>query len=316
MWRTLFGLVFATFAWGEMVHDRMAETASRTMAKELLVVRKTVRYTARDTHVFRMLVAVAALILSSVAAAGTTIKTVVAYDALACRQFLDMAKAAGIPEMSDAQLCDFRFERLSPSVAKHFAAIDWKPLKVEDPVAMYGHMWIANKGVHVVDGPQWSSLMNATRDAAADHNLGFYTAQVQLQGKGPVVTVLKADVVRGCSVLPQYLKDMPIPFYAVYKGPSLQHPIPFWLPPENTQMMLWKNKGLRIPVLTEVSPWWIRAVGMSYYFNQLTLQSLIPSPLNNSMYPDTIYNYGRCDYNLTSKTKPLGTDAAIRESQP
>lgn len=268
----------------------------------------------------RILVVVTALAFSGAVGAGTTIKTVVAYDHLACRQFLNMVKTAGIPEMSDAQLCDFRFERLSPSIAKHFTAIEWKPLEVKDPVAMYHRMWVANETKDGTENIHFApDYLGAAREAAADHNLGFYTAQVQLQGKGPAVTVVKMDVLRACTKLPAYLRNMPMPFYALYKGVTLQHPLPIDPPPNfGLQMMLWDRDGQQIPYMMQVLYEWGGPVPFHPvdYSNEVDMNSLVPAKAKSGIYRDTVYMYGRCGYDLSSKTKPIGTPTSSKESKP
>lgn len=269
----------------------------------------------------RILVAMAALTLSSGAGAVTTIDTIVNGDHLACRQFLAMVKMAGIPEMSDAQLCDFRFARLPPSKLEHFTALHWEPLEVTDPVALYQRMRMDNvvKGFVRSLQPPWPNLLKATGEAAADHNLGFYTTQVQLQGKGPMVTVVKMDVIRGCVQLPKYLHVMGIPFYALYKGPKLKHPLHVAPAPDGRQMLLWESKGLHIPVLMEVLPYWSSPDKLDRpvaYFNQMTMNSLVPSRLPEGTVHDVIYSYGTCQYNLWSKTEPVGTPASLKGPNP
>lgn len=268
----------------------------------------------------RAAVVIAAMAFSGVVGA-TTIQTVVAYDPVACSQFLNMVKMAGVPDMSDAQLCDFRFERLPPAITKHFVAIAWKPLVVEDPVAMYRRMWQAHEikgdANNLHPGPD---LIRAAQQAAADHNLGFYTAQVQLQGKGPMITVVKMDVMRSCTIPPSYMMPIGLPFYALYKSSSLQEPLAIDPPPDDgEQMMLWKGKALRVPVLMNVDMYWLPpSIGdvPMVYFNQLTMNSLEPSGVKSGMYRDTVYSYGRCAYNLLSKTKPTGTKEMRKESMP
>lgn len=283
--------------------------------------RQSMRLERGNRGLQQALVAIAFLTLSGLAGARTTIKTIAAHDPLACRQFLDMVKAAGIPEMSDAQLCDFRFERLPPSIAKHFTAIDWKPLEVKDPVAMYRRMWVTNK---INDGHNnmhfAPDFLAAARGAAADHNLGFYTAQVRLQGKGPEVTVVKMDVLRGCTKLPAYLKNMPMPFYALYKGPLLQHPLPIYLPPyDGEQMMLWGQDGQQIPYLMHVFYKWESPIipgRPADYSNVADMNSLVPAKVKSGIYRDTVYLYGRCAYVLRSKTLPTGATTPSKESKP
>lgn len=267
----------------------------------------------------RVLVLALALALSTSAGAVTTIKTSVYNDPLLCKQFFGMVKAAGIPEMSDAQLCDFRFARLPPSIAKRFTAIDWKPLKVKDPVAMYRSMRMANLSRPAGRaGPPWPHLMKAAAEAAADHNLGFYTAKVKLQGKGLDVTVVKMDIVRGCSKLPPSLKTMGIPYYAIYKGATLKHPLRFWIPLESSEMVFWNGKGINMPVLLTVFPYWGPPIAgaTDTYFNEVTASTLVPDNVKSGPFRDTVSDYGVCQEDMRASTKPAGTSVYTEESQP
>jgi hypothetical protein len=75
-----------------------------------------------------------------------------------------MARAAGIPDMSNAH----------------------------NPAEMYRRMRNQEFFCHLVNlGPE---LIAAA--AAADHNLDFYTMQVQLAEQGPRLTVVKMDVLQ------------------------------------------------------------------------------------------------------------------------
>lgn len=266
----------------------------------------------------RFVVAVLALFCATSAAAATTIKTKVNEDPEMCSQFLEMIKAAGIPEMSNAQLCDFRFEQLPPAKTRHFSTVHWRPLEVKDPAAMYFRMRMANvAGPPSNDGPPWPNLMKALAEAVADHNIAFDTTQVQLQGKGPKVTIVKMDVVRNCSLLPKYLGVMGVPYYAIHKGQALQHPLRIWIPHESWQMMLWKHKQLQIPVLLGIWPNWGPPLpGPHDYLNILTLDTLVPDNVANGKFHDTVSNYGRCDYDLWSETEPTGTPTSDKKSQP
>ena len=265
--------------------------------------------TIRIHFVVTMLV----LFCATPAGAGATIRTKADGDPVLCGQFLEMINAAGIPEMSDAQLCDFRFDRLLPAKTKHFTTVHWNPLEVKDPVAMYHRMRMANvSGLPSNDGPPWPNLMKALAEAVADHNIAFYTTQVQLQGKGSEVTVVKMDVVRNCRKLPRYMQHMGVPYYAIYKGKTLQHPLRIWIPHESWQMMLWKHKGLQIPVLLEIWPQWVGHLsgGPHDYLNIVTLNTLVPDNASAGKFHDTVSNYGTCEYDLWSKTKPTGTQGA------
>ncbi|WEN14718.1 hypothetical protein PY254_16015 [Rhodanobacter sp. AS-Z3] len=259
----------------------------------------------------RLIVAAMAL-LCTTAAGAATIKTIVANSPLLCRQFLTMVKVAGVPKMGDKQLCDFRFERLLSSKTKHFTTIDWKPLEVKDPLAMYRHMRMANvQGPPANDGPPWPDLMNAVAEAAADHDVGFYTTQVQLQGKGPKVTVVEMDVLRNCSNLPRFMRHVGVPYFAMYKDVGLQHRLRFWIPHERSQMMLWNHNGLQMPVLLGIQPYWGAPIGGGLphsYLNVVTLDTLVPDNMPAGEFHDTVSNYGVCAYDLWSKIKPIGAE--------
>jgi hypothetical protein len=92
----------------------------------------------------QVLLAVMALACTGTTGAAVSIKTVVNSDPAACGSLLAMVKAAGVLNMSDEQLCDFRFARLPSSQTKGFAFPTWTVLPVDDPPAMYFRLLHAN----------------------------------------------------------------------------------------------------------------------------------------------------------------------------
>lgn len=251
--------------------------------------------------------ATASIVLSSAAGAVTTIETIAAGDHTMCQQFLTMVKSARVPQMSDSQLCNFRFARLPRSITKGFTFPHWTQIQVDDPVDMYVHMLDSYVQPGSNFKPPWPAQAKAAvRQAADDQNLVFYTTQVRMGGKGPLITAVQMDIRRECAKLPTYMKYMGVPFVAWFKDAALHHPLPTTGIPYTKELAIREERDLRIPVLLHVEPLWalpIRASLNPAYSNELSLNSLVPAPVKGDGDPDLVYSYGTCQYNLWSKTK-------------
>lgn len=119
-----------------------------------------------------------ALALSTSAGAVTITQSVNRNPEL-CKQFLAMVKAAGVPHMTDAQLCSFSFAKLPASETKGFAFPKWTTLPVANAESMYRKMALANRAAYpkYPDLPKGSSVVFAQIGAEAKrHNVTFYTA--------------------------------------------------------------------------------------------------------------------------------------------
>ena len=126
-------------------------------------------------------------ILFSLAAGAVNIRENVNSRPELCRQFADIIKASGVSNMTDAQLCHFRFDQLPAVAAAGFTFPTWKPLKVSDPLVMYKRMVLANWGADWADSatPQqffgnyiqglYQGYEEATL-ATREHAVSFYTA--------------------------------------------------------------------------------------------------------------------------------------------
>jgi len=106
----------------------------------------------------RIGVALVAL-MASACVGAVTIKTELNAKPAMCAQLLHAIKAAGIPQMTDAQLCDFRFANLPPSKTEGFTFPHWLPLAVADPPAMFVRMIKANRAADsVANRPDYSAM--------------------------------------------------------------------------------------------------------------------------------------------------------------
>jgi hypothetical protein len=160
----------------------------------------------------RLWVAVLALACTGTTGAAVSIKTVVNSDPAACGSLLAMVKAAGVLNMSDEQLCDFRFARLPPSQTKGFAFPTWTVLPVDDPPAMYFKLLNVNMAPDKVSsyGYPWPELTSAAKQAAADRNLVFSRTELPLEGKGAPLTFVQMDA-KQCSTR-DYMRHLTIPY--------------------------------------------------------------------------------------------------------
>ncbi|WP_153242655.1 hypothetical protein [Frateuria defendens] len=205
-------------------------------------------------------VAVAAW-LCTASAGAVTIKTVVNADSSMCGQLLKMVEVAGVPQMTDEQLCDFRFARLPPSMTEGFTFPQWKELAVADAPGMYVQMITANRAPHAPYGlPDLSSRREAVNQAMHEHNLAFYktilpVSEFKFDYKtSSVTTVSKRDLtfvsmdIRHCSKLP-YKDLIAFPFYAAFAGTDLKNPVPTDSIMSGDQMAWWRgNRLVRINV--------------------------------------------------------------------
>lgn len=80
----------------------------------------------------------------SLTAGAATIREVVNSSPQLCHQFESVLKTAGVPNMTDAQLCKFQFDQLPASMTTGFAFPQWTKLQVSDPLEMYKRMVLAN----------------------------------------------------------------------------------------------------------------------------------------------------------------------------
>lgn len=124
----------------------------------------------------------------SLAAGVVTIREVVNSNPQLCHQFVDILKTAGVPQMTDAQLCKFHFDQLPASVTKGFTFPQWTELKVTDPLKMYKQMVLANWPSNIALGapPEaffagfqgWYQTYKLFQQAVHEHAVDFYAATV------------------------------------------------------------------------------------------------------------------------------------------
>lgn len=250
----------------------------------------------------RLLVAVLALAGTGTTGAAVSIKTVVNSDHAACSSLLAMVKAAGVLNMSDEQLCDFRFARLPPSQTKGFAFPTWTVMPVAAPSAMYFKLLNVNLAPDKVStyGYPWTDLIDAAKQATADHNLIFYKTELPLEGKGALLTFVQMDV-KQCSTL-AYMRHITVPYYAVFDQPDLQRPDPVKMSASNAnQIALWKG---HIPVeITIDNHWeWLRFVPEPPSI-VVTLQGLARSSVDGP-FEGAIHSYPVCQFNILNTAKP------------
>lgn len=207
-------------------------------------------------------IALSLLCTTSIGAA--TVKTVVNADPPMCAQLLNMVRDAGIPEMTDAQLCDFRFSGMPTSMTQGFIFPHWRKIAVADAdaPAMYLRMITANRSPHSkARRPDYALAQNAAQQAVNDKNLVFYTGTVPVSGlmleknmmlSKPVSTrnlTFVSMALRRCSKLQDVL---PSPFFAVFEKPDLMSPVPVAIDMSGKEIALWKGA----PVLLYVSYRW------------------------------------------------------------
>jgi hypothetical protein len=204
-------------------------------------------------------------LLCTTSVGAATIKTVVNADPPMCAQLLQMVKDARVPEMTDAQLCDFRFSRLPTSMTRGFTFPRWQEMAVADGSAMYLRMIAANRPPHsVATLPNYVLAKNAAEQAVRDKNLAFYTATVAVSGLALDKTTMVSRPVntrdltfvsmelRRCSKLQDVL---PSPFYAFFEHSDLRTPISTSVYMAGDQIAEWKGKIL---VRLNVSYHWVK----------------------------------------------------------
>lgn len=86
----------------------------------------------------------AGVMLISLTAGAATIREIVNSNAKLCKQFVGVLKAAGVPNMTNSQLCKFHFDHLPAAMTKGFTFPQWTKLAVADPLVMYKRMVLAN----------------------------------------------------------------------------------------------------------------------------------------------------------------------------
>lgn len=182
-----------------------------------------------------------AAMTASIAVGAVTIKTEINAQPAMCGQLLHMIKAAEIPQMTNAQLCDFRFATLPPSTIKGFTFPHWRPLAVTDAPAMFMQMIKGNRAPDsVARQPDLSALHNAAIQAAQDHNLAFYTATLPMGARN--ITFVMMDIQR-CSKLP-YMSVLDHPFYATYEQGDLRVPVPTDVNTGSDELAFWDGAML------------------------------------------------------------------------
>lgn len=251
----------------------------------------------------RAIVAAATLLFTGLAGAATTIKVDFNSDPATCGALLAMVKAAGVLNMSNEQLCDFRLARLPPSQTKGFAFPTWTAMSVADPAAMHFRLLNANLAPDKVStyGYPWPDLISGAKQAAADHNLVFHKAALQLEGKGAPLTFVQMDIKR-CSKLP-YMKHVGFPYYAVFDQPDLKKPdaVKMGGGTQGTEIALWKG---RIPV--EITIWdhwiWNKFVPLPPMI-QIVLQGLARSSVDGP-FEGAVHSYSVCAFSIFDSDKP------------
>ncbi|WP_199100681.1 hypothetical protein [Dyella sp. ASV21] len=207
----------------------------------------------------------------SVGVGAATIKTVVNEKPPLCGQLLDMIKAAGIPQMTNEQLCDFRFAQLPPSKTQGFTFPSWHEVAVADPASMYLKLIVANRPPHAPYGlPDLSKHREAANQAVRDHNLAFYMTTLSVSeltddvNTSPTMTVSRRNLtfilmdIRHCSRLP-YMGILDHPYHAAFESSDLQTPVPTGAI-SGMQIALWKNE---FPVRIIVNDRWMPIGGQS-----------------------------------------------------
>jgi uncharacterized membrane protein YidH (DUF202 family) len=181
---------------------------------------------------------------------AATIQTVVNDKPPMCAQLQKMIEAAGVPQMTDAQLCDFRFARLPRSMTFGFTFPHWQEIAVADAPSMYLRMLVANRAPRSAAPPlDLSWARDRATQAALDHNLAFYRTTLPLDGRN--VTFVAMDIMR-CSKLP-YMRDLGFPYYATYDQPDFREPEPSFTITDGVQIALW---GKTTPVRLEIFNHW------------------------------------------------------------
>jgi hypothetical protein len=204
----------------------------------------------------------------SLAAGAVTITRSVNRSPELCRQFLAMIKAAGVPHMTDAQLCALSFAKLPASKTAGFTFPEWKVLPVANPPRMYFKMYLANWPPHGrarlpmgLDG-----AIATIEHAVQRHDVAFYTVTLPTSlWFSPSLTAAQRKV------MPPSLTfvKMQIPdcsranlagtrYYAFFTKPNLSASIPQMSLYNGSEIALWKDlHGREWPVGIYVSPLWL-----------------------------------------------------------
>lgn len=99
----------------------------------------------------RRLLAQSALLIGtmvwSLEAGAVTIREVLNSSPKLCDQFVSILKTAGVPYMTDTQLCQFQFDQLPASTTKEFTFPRWTKLSVSDPAEMFKRIVLARWSV-------------------------------------------------------------------------------------------------------------------------------------------------------------------------
>ena len=250
----------------------------------------------------------AGVALTSMAFAGlvgaVSIQTMLNSDHQACGALLDMVKAAHVPQMTDQQLCNFRFARLPPSVTTGFAFPVWTEMTVIDAPALYFKLLSSHLRPHGPSnlGYPWPDLMKGAQQASDDHNLIFSKAELQLEGKPPARTFVAMDT-RRCSNQP-YKGQIGFPFFGVFYQADLKEPEPVVAAPFlGAQIALWKKN---IPVEIVVSDRWIATPGTPPTIRVVLegLQKVPPKGQGLGYRDEYVYSYPVCDFKISRKSQP------------
>lgn len=186
---------------------------------------------------------------------ATTITTDVNHNRQMCGDFLKMVKRAGVPQMSDDQLCNFRFTRISPSKTAGFTFPAWKKVEMADPSSTYLMMMSANRGEHSVarQPVNLSDQIKAAADASRDKNLAFYTGSMAFDGRP--ISFLYMDTLR-CSKKSYMATYPPIEYRAAFEDVDLKKPIPSEFGGDG-ELAMWNKTH---PVVLRSFDGWVKAL--------------------------------------------------------
>lgn len=201
---------------------------------------------------------------------ATTIKTEVNSNPKMCSEFLKMVKEAGVPQMTDDQLCNFRFTKLSPSKTTEFTFPNWQKTAVANPSSMYLMMMKANRGEHSAASPPFhlSDQLKAVTDASFDKNLAFYVGSMTFEGRP--ISFMYMDILR-CSRKPYMANYPPIKYRTAYEGADLKKPIPSEFGGSG-ELAIWKNKN---PVILNSFDRWVTSLPGERPFNIVEVENIM-----------------------------------------
>lgn len=188
-----------------------------------------------------------------------------------CRQFLAMVKAADVPHMTDAQLCDFSFAKLPASKTAGFTFPTWNVLPVANAQDMYVKMVLANRAAYP-KGPRFTrnfdAVLASLRNEIQHHNVTFYTTTlpISMWSTAPYLTTTQRKAMPSSLTL----VEMRVPdcsrsrtnfvggrSYAFFTKPDLTASIPQLSLYDGSEIALWKDRhGKEWPVAVEVPPYW------------------------------------------------------------